>query len=166
MTAQSQVYQLFADKLFTVCLKYSTSYQDAEDTLQDSFLVIFDKIKQYKKTGSFEGWMKRITINTAIQKYRNTSPIQIVKEPIEDEEISHIDFESEELSIDYLLNLIQQLPSRYRLIFNLYALDNFSHKEIAKMLQINVGTSKSNLSRARSLLKHKIEVHLKKHKRA
>ena len=112
MTAQSQVYQLFSDKLFAVCLKYSNNYEDAEDTLQDSFLVIFDKIKQYKKKGSFEGWLKRITINTAIQKYRNKSTLQIVKEPASDEETDDIYFEDEHLTIDYLLNLIQQLPDR------------------------------------------------------
>lgn len=166
MAAQSQVYQLFSDKLFAVCLKYSKNYEDAEDTLQDSFLVIFDKIKQYKKIGSFEGWIKRITINTAIQKYRNKSLLQIVKEPVEDEEIDEIDFEDNHLTIDYLLNLIQQLPDRYRLIFNLYVLDNFSHKEIAEMLHISEGTSKSNLSRARALLKNKIEVHQQKQQKA
>ena len=135
MTAQSQVYQLFSDKLFAVCLKYSNNYEDAEDTLQDSFLVIFDKIKQYKKKGSFEGWLKRITINTAIQKYRNKSTLQIVKEPVSDEETNDIYFEDQHLTIDYLLNLIQQLPDRYRLIFNLYVLDNFSHKEIAEIVK-------------------------------
>jgi len=166
LAAQSQVYQLFSDKLFAVCLKYSKNYEDAEDTLQDSFLVIFDKIKQYKKIGSFEGWIKRITINTAIQKYRNKSLLQIVKEPVEDEEIDEIDFEDNHLTIDYLLNLIQQLPDRYRLIFNLYVLDNFSHKEIAEMLHISEGTSKSNLSRARALLKNKIEVHQQKQQKA
>lgn len=166
MTAQSQVYQLFSDKLFAVCLKYSNNYEDAEDTLQDSFLVIFDKIKQYKKKGSFEGWLKRITINTAIQKYRNKSTLQIVKEPVSDEETNDIYFEDQHLTIDYLLNLIQQLPDRYRLIFNLYVLDNFSHKEIAEMLNISEGTSKSNLSRARALLKNKIEAYQDKQQEA
>lgn len=166
MAAQSQVYQLFSDKLFAVCLKYSKNYEDAEDTLQDSFLVIFDKVKQFKSKGSFEGWIKRITINTAIQKYRNKSLLQIVKEPVEDEEIDEIDFEDNHLTIDYLLNLIQQLPDRYRLIFNLYVLDNFSHKEIAEMLHISEGTSKSNLSRARALLKNKIEIHQQKQQKA
>jgi len=126
LAAQSQVYQLFSDKLFAVCLKYSRNYQDAEDTLQDSFLTIFDKIKQYKHKGSFEGWLKRIAMNTALQKYRNTAPLQIVKEVSETDEMVEINFENEDMSIDFLLNLIQQLPDRYRLIFNLYVLDNYS----------------------------------------
>lgn len=149
-----------------MCLKYSQNYQDAEDILQDSFIIIFDKIKQYKSSGSFEGWMKRITINTALQKYRTSSTLQVISEHISIDEESHIDFSDDQLSLSFLLELIQQLPHRYRLVFNLYTLDHFSHKEIAEMLQISEGTSKSNLSRARGILKHKIEVHLQKHKGA
>lgn len=157
MEAQSKVYHLFADKLFAVSLKYSKNYQDAEDNLQDSFLTIFNKIQQYKHKGSFEGWLKRITIHTAIQKYRQKAPLEIVKEiadVIEDEEI---DLENTAINIDVLLNCIQQLPDRYRLVFNLYVLDDYSHKEIAKLLNISEGTSKSNLSRARKILKDKLE---------
>ncbi|MBL4606174.1 MAG: RNA polymerase sigma factor [Flavobacteriaceae bacterium] len=166
LSAQSQVYQLFSDKLFGACLKYSHNYQDAEDILQDSFLIIFDKIEQYKSSGSFEGWMKRITINTALQNYRNSSTLQVVSEHTLTEEDNHLDFEDDQLELNFLLKLIQQLPHRYRLVFNLYVLDHFSHKEIANMLQISIGTSKSNLSRARGLLKNKIEVHLQKNKGA
>lgn len=157
MEAQSKVYHLFADKLFAVSLKYSKNYQDAEDNLQDSFLTIFNKIQQYKHKGSFEGWLKRITIHTAIQKYRQKAPLEIVKEiadVIEDEEI---DLENTAINIEVLLNCIQQLPDRYRLVFNLYVLDDYSHKEIAKLLNISEGTSKSNLSRARKILKDKLE---------
>ena len=156
--AQSKVYQLFADKLFGVCLKYSKNHEDAEDTLQDSFLTIFDKISMYKNVGSFEGWMKRIAINTALQKYRNSSSQKIISEEYIKEDDDVIDL-SEDVSIDFLLSLIQQLPDRYRLVFNLYVLDSFSHKEIADLLQISVGTSKSNLSRARHLLKTKLKAH-------
>ncbi|WP_408048586.1 RNA polymerase sigma factor [Tenacibaculum halocynthiae] len=158
--AQAKVYQLFSDKLFGLCLKYSRNYEDAQDTLQDSFLTIFKKIKQYNNIGSFEGWMKRIAINTALQKYREKSPLQIVKEEsIED--IEEVEYDDSIISVSFLLETIQKLPDRYRLIFNLYVLDKFSHKEIAKMLQISEGTSKSNLSRARLLLKRKIEVYQK-----
>ncbi|WP_369813934.1 RNA polymerase sigma factor [Tenacibaculum sp. MAR_2010_89] len=158
--AQAKVYQLFSDKLFGLCLKYSRNYEDAQDTLQDSFLTIFKKIKQYNNKGSFEGWMKRIAINTALQKYREKSPLQIVKEEsIED--IEEVEYDDSIISVSFLLETIQELPDRYRLIFNLYVLDKFSHKEIAKILQISEGTSKSNLSRARLLLKRKIEVYQK-----
>lgn len=156
MEAQSKVYHLFADKLFGVSLKYSKNYQDAEDNLQDSFLIIFAKINQFNHRGSFEGWLKRITINTAIQKYREKSPLQIVKEVADDAEEEEIDLEDSGFNVDILLNCIQQLPDRYRLVFNLYVLDEYSHKEIATLLNISEGTSKSNLSRARKILKEKL----------
>lgn len=166
MAAQSQVYQLFSDKLFAVCLKYSPNYQDAEDTLQDSFLIIFDKIKQYKNKGSFEGWLKRITINTALQKYRKKNHFQIVKEDSFIEEIEELALENYVFNVDVLLGFIQDLPDRYRMVFNLYLLDNYSHKEISEMLEISEGTSKSNLSRARKILRNKLEIHQQKEQKA
>lgn len=154
--AQEQLYRLYANKLFAVCLKYSSSYQQAEDNLQDGFMTIFDKIKQYQDKGSFEGWMKRIMINTTLQKYRKQSVFEIFNEDHLKEPAIEID--EDEVSVDYLLDIIQELPDRYRQVFNLYALDGFSHKEISEMLHISTGTSKSNLARARMILKEKIEV--------
>lgn len=154
-TAQSQIYKLYASKLFSLCLKYSNSYVDAEDTLQDAFITIFKKIEQYKHQGSFEGWMKRITINTALQKYRKEGVFDLVNEN-QIEDVS-VEIDDDDIAIDFLLKIIQELPDRYRLVFNLYALDGYSHNEIAEMLNINVGTSKSNLARARMILKEKIE---------
>ncbi len=159
MAAQSEIYKLYADMLFGISLKYSENYQDAEDTLQDSFLTIFDKIKQYNNKGSFEGWLKKIAINTALQKYRKKRPLQLIKEVTDTEEIVEIDLEDKNLDIDFLLNLIQKLPNKYRLVFNLYVLDSYSHKEISEMLNISEGTSKSNLSRARKNLKNELEIH-------
>lgn len=153
--AQEQLYKLYAAKLFSVCLKYSGSYEEAEDNLQDAFVTIFKKIAQYKNNGSFEGWLKRITINTALQKYRKQKVFEIVKE--EHLENPEVEIDDENISIDFLLKIIQQLPNRYRLVFNLYALDGYSHKEIAEFLNITQGTSKSNLARARGILKEKIE---------
>ncbi|QNM87109.1 RNA polymerase sigma factor [Polaribacter pectinis] len=166
LAAQTEVYQLFSDKLFALCLKYSRNKQDAEDTLQDSFLVIFDKIKQYKNTGSFEGWLKRITINTALQKYRQKSPLQIVKDVSDVDEVEEFNTENTVFNVDVLLGFIQKLPDRYRLVFNLHVLDNYSHKEIANLLEISEGTSKSNLSRARKILKNQLEIHQQKEQKA
>ena len=166
MAAQSEIYKLYADVLFGICLKYSRNYQDAEDTLQDSFLIIFDKITQYNKKGSFEGWLKRIAINTALQKYRKKTPLELVKEVTDIEDLVEIDFKDKNLDIDFLLNLIQQLPDQYRLVFNLYVLDSYSHKEISKMLNISEGTSKSNLSRARKKLKIALETQQKREQNA
>ncbi|WP_250433699.1 RNA polymerase sigma factor [Hanstruepera flava] len=153
--AQSELYHLFSSKLFSVCLKYSRNYAEAEDNLQDAFLTIFSKIAQYRDKGSFEGWLKRITINTALQRYRSQGVFEIVNEDfIEDVEL---DIDDDDISIDFLLKIIQELPDRYRLIFNMYVLDGYSHNEIAEMLSISPGTSKSNLARARKILIEKIE---------
>jgi len=153
--AQGELYKLFSSKLFSTCLKYSRNYVEAEDNLQDAFLTIFDKIEQYKNKGSFEGWLKRITVNTVLQRYRKEKVFEIVSEnTAEDEEV---EVDEDDISIDFLLKIIQELPDRYRLVFNLYALDGYSHKDIAEMLKISVGTSKSNLARARQILKNTIE---------
>ena len=141
--------------MFAVSLKYSSSYQQAEDNLQDAFLMIFKKIGQYKDKGSFEGWMKRVVINTALQKYRKQSVFEIVREDHLKE--PEIEIDDDTVSVDYLLKIIQELPDRYRQVFNLYALDGYSHKEISDILNISTGTSKSNLARARLILKEKIE---------
>jgi RNA polymerase sigma-70 factor (ECF subfamily) len=157
--AQKEIYQLFAGKLFSICLKYSKNKQEAQDNFQDGFIVIFDKIGQFNFKGSFEGWLKRVMINTVLLKYRNKNVLNIVAEDIPDEVIVEVD--DDEISLDFLLNLINELPDRYRLVFNLYALDGYAHKEISEMLLIAEGTSKSNLARARAILKQKIETHQK-----
>ena len=154
--AQEEIYRLYAGKLFALCLKYSRNKTEAEDNLQDGFIQIFKKVKQFKYKGSFEGWMKRIVINTALQKYREKNVLNLVNSDVI-ENVTVVDVEEEEISLDYLLNLIQELPNQYRLVFNLYVLDGYSHKEVAKALQISEGTSKSNLSRARGILRNKIE---------
>lgn len=154
--AQSQLYKQFASKLFSLCLKYSKNYAEAEDNLHDAFITVFSKIDQYNNKGSFEGWLKRIAINTSLQRYReNVGVYDIVNEG----NIADVDVEidDEGLSIDFLLKIIQELPDRYRLVFNLYVLDGYSHVEISELINISTGTSKSNLARARLILKEKIE---------
>lgn len=155
--AQSQLYKLYSSKLFSLCLKYSRNYAEAEDNLQDAFVTIFGKISQYQGKGSLEGWMKRIAINTALQRYRSAGVFNIVNEE-QIEDVS-LEIDEDDITLDFLLKIIQELPDRYRLVFNLYVLDDYSHKEIAKMLDISTGTSKSNLARARLILKEKIEMH-------
>ncbi len=152
--AQEQLYQLFAKKFFGVCLKYSHSYDDAQDNLQDGFLIIFKKIEQFSNKGSFEGWAKRILINNALQKFRGIRFMEVLDENIAEVEV---DIDDENISLDYLLKIIHELPDQYRIVFSLYVLDGYSHKEISEMLGISVGTTKSNLFRARLILKEKIE---------
>ena len=154
--AQEQLYKLLAPKLFTVCLKYSRNHEEAQDNLQESFLIIFDKLKQYKAEGSFEGWAKRLVINYVLQQYRKKGTfLEIISDNIP--VVEEVEMDDEGVSMDFLLKIIQELPDRYRLVFNLYVVDGFSHKEIAKMLEITDGTSKSNLARAKMILKEKIQ---------
>lgn len=154
--AQEQLYLLFSKKLFGICLKYSSNYADAEDNLQEGFLIIFEKIEQFNSKGSFEGWAKRILINHALQKFKGVRFMEVLNENIPEVEV---EIDDENISLDYLLQIIQELPDQYRLVFNLYVLDGYSHKEVAEMLQITTGTTKSNLARARGILKAKIDVH-------
>ncbi len=153
--AQEELYRKFSRILFGLCLKYSRNKIEAEDNLHDSFMTIFEKIGQFKNKGSFEGWMKRITINTVMQKYRKTEYLSLVTEKLEEE----TEVETHETNIDLktLLKYIQDLPNKYRLTFNMYVLDGYSHKEISEQLGTSIGTSKSNLSRARIILKERIE---------
>jgi len=153
--AQSELYKLFSSKLFALCLKYSRNRAEAEDNLQDAFMTIFKKISQYQNKGSLEGWLKRITVNTALQRYRSKGVFDIVNEEQIEDVVIEVD--NDEIDIDFLLSAIQELPNRYRLVFNLYVLDGYSHKEIGQMLDISTGTTKSNLARARMILKNKVE---------
>ena len=153
--AQSELYNRYKDILFLMSLKYSRNEIEAEDNLHDVFITIFKTIKKYKFKGSFEGWMKRITIYKAIDKYKAKKPINIVynNDILED---TTVDSEHLHLSLNTILNHIQKLPDQYRLVFNLYQLDNFSHKEIASLLSISEGTSKSNFHRAKLILRKKL----------
>ncbi len=154
--AQSQLYKQYASKLFSLCLKYSKNYAEAEDNLHDAFITVFSKIDQYKNKGSFEGWLKRIAINTALQRYRDNVGVYDIVNEGQIEDVS-VDLNDSDLSIEFLLKIIQELPDRYRLVFNLYVLDGYSHVEISELINISTGTSKSNLARARLILKDKIE---------
>lgn len=153
--AQKTLYETYKDVLYILCLKYCKNKEEAQDNLQDTFITIFSSIQNYSGKGSFEGWMKRITINNAIKKYKNRTVITplIDDNLLEDYSVEKVDLD---IPLSIILNLIQKLPDRYRLVFNLYEMDNYSHKEIAQLLSISEGTSKSNLHRAKLILKEKI----------
>ena len=116
--AQSQIYQLYAGKLFGLCLKYSKNYEEAQDNLHNGFITIFEKIEQYEHKGSFEGWIKRIIINTSLQTYRKKNVLSLVNEEIREEEVE-VEIDEEDIQLDFLLNLIRELPERYQMVFNL-----------------------------------------------
>jgi RNA polymerase sigma factor (sigma-70 family) len=154
--AQHELYNMFKSKMFGICLRYAGNYHDAEDILQDGFIKVFDKINQFGFRGSFEGWMRRIMVNTALEKYRlhyNQIHLNMANAEIDKEDDSDI---IAEIDADVLIKIIQELSPRYRVVFNLYAIEGYSHKEISEMLRITEGTSKSNLSRARTILQEKV----------
>jgi RNA polymerase sigma factor (sigma-70 family) len=151
--AQEQLYKEYSSKLFSVCLKYSRNYTEAQDNLQEVFLLVFKKINQFGFKGSFDGWLKRVTVNYVLQQYRTETKLHLVTEVAD--EIEEVEIET--VSLEFLLKIIQELPDRYRMVFNLNVIDGFSHQEIAEMLDITIGTSKSNLHRAKAILKDKIE---------
>ncbi|WP_291132831.1 RNA polymerase sigma factor [Flavobacterium sp. UBA7682] len=154
--AQEELYHLYKNTLFALCLKYCQNEAEAEDNLHNAFIEIFTNIKQYKGKGTFEGWVKRITINKAIDSYKKSYQLSPIKETdFQDTDVT--ENELEEFTLDQILSMIQNLPNQYRLVFNLYELDNYSHNEIAEMLNITVGTSKSNLHRAKMILKEQIK---------
>lgn len=153
--AQEQLYRMYGDKLYTLCLRYSRNRREAEDNLQDSFIRIFDRIDQFKFKGSFEGWLRRVTLTTVLQKYRQDGVLELVgtQEIPETEEAG---VENENIDLEQLLRFVQELPDQYRITFSLYVLDDYSHKEIAAMLNISEGTSKSNLARGKAILRKRI----------
>jgi RNA polymerase sigma-70 factor (ECF subfamily) len=153
---QEELYKMFSDRMFGLCLQYANSYDDACDILQDGFIKVFRKMDQYSGKGSFEGWMRRVMINTALERYRSQLHLYPLteNEAVGDEAVYEDVFEK--LSVEDLVKMVQDLPPRYRMVFNMYAIEGYSHKEIAEMMGITVGTSKSNLSRARDILQKKV----------
>ncbi len=155
--AQSELYRMYAPKLFGVCMRYARNKTEAEDFLHEGFVIIFSKINQFAFKGSFEGWMKRIMVNVSLEKYRTRYRLQTVEditiyddEPIASDVIDAIDAQ-------LLVQFISELPPRYQMVFNLYAIDGYTHKEIAEKLGIQEGTSKSNLARARKILQENVK---------
>lgn len=158
--ARSRLYKMYANKLLGICMRYTKNKYEAEDVLHDAFIKIFTKIDQFENSGSFESWMKRIVTNTAIQYLRDRSnelktiQIEEYQEPLFDDN----ELQLPQLSSLQLMELIQKLPNGYRLIFNLYVFENMSHNDISEQLNISVGTSKSQLSRAKAFLRSEIEI--------
>jgi RNA polymerase sigma factor (sigma-70 family) len=159
-SAQEHLYKMYSAKMFGVCLRYCRNYEEAKDILQEGFIKIFEKIHQYGQRGCFEGWVRRIMINTALEKYRRSNQTIVLDQipEIYEDKDNEIDFD---ITMKEILALIQKLPERYRMVFNLYVFEEMSHKEIAATLGITEGTSKSDLSRARGILQNKINIRTK-----
>ena len=153
---QGRLYQLYCSKMFAVCLYYAKDQTEAEDILHDGFMKVYKYLKQFQAKGSFEGWIKRIMINTALERFRKQNymySVEDVFEYVEDERYENV---VSSINFQDLLDVIRELSPQYRMVFNLYAIEGHSHKEIADKLEISVGTSKSNLARARKILQEKV----------
>ena len=144
-------------KMFGVCMRYTNDYHIAEDILQEGFIKVFKNIGKYRGEGSFEGWVRRIFVNTSIEHYRKKVNLYAVTE-IENDNIKTYNGDViDQLQEADLLKMIGELSIGYRTVFNMYVIEGYSHQEIAEMLGISEGTSKSQLSRARMLLQEKVE---------
>jgi RNA polymerase sigma factor (sigma-70 family) len=155
--AQEKLYRLFSPMLYGVCLRYSRDATEAEDFLHDGFMIIFEKIGQYAYRGSFEGWMRRIVVNVALERFRSRNKLYPVEDLSKYDSVTVKEDLFAELNARELLEMIKELPPRYQMVFNLYAIEGYTHKEIAGQMGITEGTSKSNLNRARQILQNKLE---------
>lgn len=158
---QEELYRRFAPKMYAVCLRYANNANDAQDLLQEGFIKVYKNLHRFRAEGSFEGWVRRVFVNTSIEHFRKKSAqLSSVSEreenTIEDADITALD----SLAEKDIINIVQELSPGYRTVFNLYVVEGYSHKEIGEMLGISEGTSKSQLARAKSILQKKITQYL------
>lgn len=149
---QERLYQTYSSKMYGVCLRYAGNDDDAQDILQDGFVKVFRHLERFRSEGSFEGWMRRIFVNTAIEHYRKKSSLLQVGESHEEQIEDHNWSVLETLAVKDILQAVQQLSPGYRAVFNLFVIEGYTHKEIAAMMGITEGTSKSQLARAKNVL--------------
>ena len=156
--AQKTFFEKFAPKMFAVCLRYMGDSDDAQDTLQDGFVKVFSKLADFKNEGVLEGWIRRIIVNTCLDAIRKNQKTKF------DVSISDVEYQLEyndtglqSLELEELMNLVQSMPNGYRVVFNMFAIEGYSHKEIGEQLGINENTSKSQYLRARAFLRERIE---------
>ena len=154
---QEELYRRFSPRMYAVCLRYAGTAEEAQDILQEGFVKIFKKLTSFRGEGSFEGWIRRIFVNTAIEHFRRKKYLQPVTEreenTLEGNYLSVLD----DLAERDIMALVQQLSPGYRTVFNMYVVEGYTHKEIGDMLGISEGTSKSQLSRAKVILQEMVK---------
>ncbi len=150
------LYERFSPKMYAVCLRYASSPDDAQDLLQEGFIKIFRNLDKFRKEGSFEGWIRRVFVNTSIEHYRKKVNLNSIGEKeeklIEDSSWNILD----QMAEKDIIELVQELSPGYRSVFNMYVIEGFSHKEIGDIMGISEGTSKSQLARAKSILQKRV----------
>lgn len=156
-SAQKYLYDYYSPKMYYVCLRYARHSSEAQDMLQDGFIKIFDNISSFKSNGSFEGWIRRIVVNTALNYCRKSSfkQEQLGIEDYQDKVVNSKAISN--MGEKELLEIIQQLPDGYRMVFNLSVIEGYCHKEIAEMLNITESTSRSQLAKSRKWMQNELE---------
>jgi RNA polymerase sigma factor (sigma-70 family) len=149
---QEALYRKYSRKVYGICLRYANSEMEAEDTMQEIFIKLFTRIHQYKPNGSFEAWLKRVAVNFSIEVYRKNKRLVFVETYEGTYEETYESTTLQELSAAEITRLINQLPEGYRMVFNLFAIEGYTHKDIAELMGISEGTSKSQFSRAKGHL--------------
>ena len=155
--SQEELYRRFAAAMYGLCLQYASNDEDAQDILQEGFIKVFTNLYQVKNPAALPGWIRRVMINTALERYRSQVILQRVDEVKEEYDEDSGNEALDRITCEELVGLIQTLTPKYRMVFNLYAIEGYSHQEISEELGISIGTSKSNLSRARAILQEKIK---------
>ncbi len=157
------LYNRFASITYAICLRYVADVDDAKDVFQEAFVKVYTQLKNYKNEGSFDGWVKRIFVNSALDYCRKNRKISFTS-VTENEQYIDETFEEQDVDVpkEILLNLIRNLPDGYRVVFNMYAIEKYSHKQIAETLNIEEGTSKSQLFKARKILQTQVKQLLQK----
>ncbi len=158
---QEELYRRFSPKMYAVCLRYANNADDAQDLLQEGFIKVYRNLHRFRAEGSFEGWIRRVFVNTSIEHFRKKSTRMSMVTDKEENTIEDADISAlSKLAEKDIINIIQELSPGYRTVFNLYVVEGYSHKEIGDMLGISEGTSKSQLARAKGVLQKKITQYL------
>jgi len=155
-TAQKQLYERYSARMMAVCLRYAQTTFEAEDVLQEGFVTVFRTLGSFRRECPLEFWIRRIMVNAALRQHRRNAPLVAVSDGDYPETLASEEFTFSNYAYAELLAVVQELAPRYRLVFNLYAIEGYTHKEIGEMLEISEGTSKSQYSRARVVLQNKL----------
>lgn len=163
---QEELYRRFAPKMYAVCMRYANNADDAQDLLQEGFIKVYRNLEKFRAEGSFEGWVRRVFVNTSIEHFRRKNTLYSITEKeenvIEDSDITALD----NLAEKDIIALVQELSPGYRTVFNMYVIEGYSHKEIGKILGISEGTSKSQLARAKAILQKKVQERLEENRKS
>jgi RNA polymerase sigma-70 factor (ECF subfamily) len=161
--AQHQLFELFAPRMLSVCRQYMNNKEEAEEVMLNGFMKVFTKLNHFSGQGSFEGWIRRIMVNESLSELRKRKQLDFTDQAVIDNSLLHAEQPVSDIAVEEIQRLIDALPGGYKAVFVLYAVEGYKHGEIAELLEISEGTSKSQLSKARAMLQHMINKQNKQH---